>query len=78
MVKHFLSSQKRRLLGQTRQNLASAVAATFDRGQKTAQNIVHWEKSWVTDNKNPSRKRSHKEAENYELWMSNEDVTMAV
>ena len=32
MVKHFLSYQKRRLLGQTRRNFASSVAATFNRG----------------------------------------------
>lgn len=43
MVNIFLSSQKRGLPGQTRQNLALFVAATFNRGQTTARNIVRWE-----------------------------------
>lgn len=74
MVKHLLSSQKKRLPGQTRRNLVSSVAVTFNRGQTTARNIVRWEKSWITYNEIFSRK----EDQNYESWMSNEDVTMAV
>lgn len=74
IVKHFLSSQKKRLPGQTRRDLALLVASTFNKGQTTARNIVRWEKSWVNDNEIPRCK----EAKNYESWMSNKDVKMVV
>lgn len=67
IVKHFLSSQKKRLPGQTRRDLALLVASTFNKGQTTARNIVRWEKSWANDNEIPRCK----EAKNYESWMSN-------
>ena len=74
MVKHFVSSQKKKLQGQTRRGLALFVASTFNKGQTTARNIVHWEKLWVTDNEIPYCKK----AKDYDLWINNEDVTMAV
>lgn len=51
MVKHFLAIQKRRTLGQTCRHLALSVAATFNRGQTTARNIIRWERSWVEKKK---------------------------
>ena len=74
MVKHFCQAKKKKLLGQTRRDLAILVASTFNKGQTTARNIVRWQKSWVDDNEIPRRK----EAKNYDSWMSDEDVTMAV
>ena len=74
MVKYFLSSQQKKLLGQTRQDLALFVASTFNRGQTTARNIICWEKLWVTNNEIPY----YKEAKDYESWINNKDVTMAV
>ena len=74
IVKHFLSSQQKKFLGQTRGDLALFVESTFNRGQKTAQNIIRWEKLWVTDNKILCCKK----VKDYELWMNNENVTMAV
>lgn len=37
MVRHFLSSQKKRLPGQKRRDLAILVASTFNKGQNTAR-----------------------------------------
>ena len=62
IVKHFLSSQQKKLPGQTRRDLALFVAFIFNRGQTTARNIIREEKSWVTNNKIPCRK----EAKDYE------------
>ena len=74
MVKHFLSSQKKNLPGQIRRDLALFVASTFNKGQTTTRNIVRWEKLLVTNNEIPCCK----EAKDYDSWMNNEDVTMAV
>ena len=40
MVKQFLSIQTRKIPGQTRQQLAGSVVASFNQGHTTAQNIV--------------------------------------
>ena len=74
MVKYFLLCQQKKLPDQTRWDLALFVASTFNRGQTTAQNIIRSEKSWVTDNKIPC----HKKAKDYESWINNKDVTMAI
>ena len=74
MVKQFLSIQTRKLLGQTRRQLATSVAASFSRGQTTARNIVRWERSWVTLGEIPAQK----EAEMYASWLTDEDVVMDI
>ena len=74
MVKHFLSNQQKKLSSQICRDLALFVASTFNRGQTIAQNIIHWEKSWITDNEI----LCHKEAKDYESWINNKDVTITV
>lgn len=69
------SSQKQLSLKKlTRRDLAKSVAKTFRMGETTARNIVRWEKSWVDYEIIPARKS----AENYESWIDDEDVAMAV
>lgn len=74
MVQHFLAGQKRKLLHQTRQQLAISVAASFDWSRATARRIVQWENSWVTSCQIPTRKKS----EMYALWLTDENVVMAI
>lgn len=74
MVKSFLSIQKKSSSGQTRKELALAVAATFGKGKATAENIIKWEKSWVGFETIPARKK----VEEYASWLTDEDVVMAV
>lgn len=74
MVKHFLASQKHQKLRQKRFELAEAVASTFDRGQTTAQNIIHWENSWVDYGKIPRQD----DDENSPVWMDDEDLKISI
>lgn len=74
MVKHFLASQSRKIPGQTRRNLATSVASTFNRGQTTARNMIRWENSWVVDRKIPERD----DGESNPAWVDDEDVKMSV
>lgn len=67
-------SQKKHLRSQTYQNLAFCIVSSFNKRQIIWQNIIHWEKLWVNNNEIPRSKK----AENYELWINNENVTMAV
>ena len=74
MVKDFLAIQKRRTPGQTCRHLALSVAATFNRRQTTARNIIRWERSWVEKKKIPESLYGGWYAE----WMDNENLKMAI
>jgi hypothetical protein len=56
MVKQFLSIQARATEKRTRRQLAVVIAEAFGRGQRTARNIVRWERSWVAHEILPGRK----------------------
>ena len=74
MVKQFLSIQTRKIPGQTRQELARSVAASFNQGYTIAQNIVRWEKSRVTTGEIPMQKK----AEMYASWLNDENVVIEI
>lgn len=54
MVKKFLAIQKRNILMQTRRQLTTSVAASFDQGEPTGRKIVQWENAWVAIREIPS------------------------
>ena len=72
--KQFLLIQIKKLPSQTQRQPATSVAASFSQGQTTVQNIVRWERLWVTLSEIPARK----EAEMNTSWLTNEDVVMDI
>lgn len=70
MVQQFLQAKLKTQSSQSRWGLALTVAQSFGRGLSTRQNIVWWEKSWVSLREIPEKK----EKDDGDLWIYDEDI----